>query len=136
MKRTGFIARRVKPHPKAPPPVAKNLGRSAVSKKPWKSKAYRAWVISHPCLMTPGWYGACLGETDPHHCRKLLPHQLLPRDDRFCVPLCRAHHDMAHYGRVIEPAYWEPTGDAHLRFIRSSPEGAAAIADLAKERLT
>ncbi|MEI7879069.1 MAG: hypothetical protein WCI96_14275 [Planctomycetota bacterium] len=112
--------------------IPKRLGKSAVSKKPWKSREHLDRVKAQPCLMAQRggelarW---CNGPIDPHHCRKLLPTLgLLPRHDALCVPLCRLHHGMMDGN---ERKRWEHFGINPAAWIASfSAEGAAEIARL------
>ena len=115
------------------PSIPKNLGKSAVSKKPWQSKAHRMRVCEQPCLFAQKGHGyLCDGTpSEPHHCRKLKPNGLLPRHDWFCIPLCRAHHKaMDGYEREI----WRTTGFDPAAWIAAfSKEGRQAIEQLQHE---
>lgn len=111
--------------------VPKRLGKSAVSKKPWKSRKYLDWVKEQPCFLLPFYgtrnfpVGICEGPMDPHHCRKLLPSGLLPRHDSLAIPLCRKHHRGMDGN---EREFWRAIGVDPRDFIRSTPEGRAALA--------
>ncbi|CAB4165206.1 HNH nuclease [uncultured Caudovirales phage] len=108
--------------------IPKNLGKSAVSKKPWKSREHLDRVKAEPCLFLSNLHVVphCDGPMDPHHCRKLLPAGLLPRHDALTVPLCRRHHKMMDGD---ERALWKALGINPAAWIASfSAEGAAEIA--------
>jgi hypothetical protein len=112
---------------KRPSNPLKPSTRSRVSKKPWKSRAHLDRVKAQVCILA-GMEVWCRGPMDPHHCRKLLPGRLLPRDDAFAVPLCRAHHKMMDGD---ERALWKHLGIDPAAWIRAfSPEGAAALDQL------
>ena len=130
-----------KKRPSTPPlGIPKTSSRSRVSKKAIKNDLHLAYVRRHPCFICCG--GTVLEkdnihlaswtpQSDPHHCRKLLPSGLLPRHDALTIPLCRAHHK-AMDGN--ERAYWKKIGADPRFFIRTfSKEGRQAIEQLQHE---
>lgn len=85
----------MKPHPAD---VKKNTGRRLTPKKPWRSPKYRAHVRTFPCLV-------CGRNADEaHHLRIGLRTMGVRKEDRRCVPLCAAHHDILH--KVREETFW------------------------------
>ncbi len=82
------------PEPAAKKPPTRVVGKRGppISRpkapKPWRSKAYLAFVRTHPCVFQPG--ERCVGPVEAHHHGK---HPLGQKtDDSRCVPLCREHH--------------------------------------------
>lgn len=74
------------------PAVAKQLGRSAASKKPLRDKAHRQRVNGLPCLVC-----RFPPPSEAHHVREALPRTMGVRvgDDKV-VPLCEGHHSILH----------------------------------------
>ncbi len=116
----------------------KRLGKSTRPKDAWKSREHLDRVKAEPCIVSThavSWVRTpCDGPMDPHHCRKLLPAGLLPRDDRLTIPACRRHHheldgDEREYWRRhgIDPAAWiaafSEAGRKAIEALRQSPGG-------------
>jgi len=115
------------------PLVPKRLGKSAVTKGPWRCKAHKAKVVACGCLVPRRSKAptACNGPVDPHHCRKISPPAWGQPSDALLVPLCRGHHDEAHEGPGGEHGFQERHGINFARWIeRFSAPGAAEIAKI------
>lgn len=112
------------------PLVPKQLGKSMVSKKPWKCQAYRDYVKQLPCLICAS------PAVDAHHIRETLDRTMGRRiSDVWVVPLCRAHHNDLHaHSRtfwsdvIMDPQIF--CADTFKRWSLTKL-GAAAIAALA-----
>lgn len=74
--------------------------------------AYLAWLRLQPCCVGPLMQDACQGRTDPAHIRfsdysagRINPGKAAKSDDKWCLPVCRKHHDAQHaYGN--ERRWW------------------------------
>lgn len=88
-----------------PDPVKANRGRV-------RDNAFLAFLRRQPCCVGPLMRDPCEGRTDPAHLRftdrsvgRVNPGMGRKSDDRWCLPLCRKHHDAQHaYGN--EAKWW------------------------------
>ena len=79
---------------KYPPRIPRTVSGPAAEPDERDHPKHRAWIRRQSCLV----HGVdCGGAVDPHHVRNgtdggmgLKPH------DKWCVPLCRWHHDQVH----------------------------------------
>lgn len=135
MKRSGFKRKTKRPPAKDPHRrhrpallVPKALGKSAVSKEPWRNDAHKQRVVACGCLV-PRFSKAptaCWGPIDPHHITKWRGGGGRQPSDALVVPLCRGHHDEA---QARDQAFELRHGINFARWIeRFSPMGAAEIA--------
>lgn len=106
MKRTGFkprqqtLSQRAALKKARKPNPLKPDTRSAVSKKPWRSPEYRAFVRDQKCL------GCAHPGMEAHHIRELFPRTMGVRiSDAWVVPLCEVCHCMLHARGGLR--FWE-----------------------------
>lgn len=76
-----------------------------------EDKGFRQFVKRQPCAARH--LGGCSGPIDPAHIRFGTPDRPNPglgrkNHDRWCNPLCRAHHDQQH--SMKEQAFWARVG--------------------------
>jgi len=97
--------------------------------------AYLAFLRRQSCCVGPHLRDGCEGRTDPAHLRfsdaaagRRNPGPGRKSDDRWCVPLCRKHHDAQH-ARGNERAWWASVGldpnELALSFYRAFQEQPA-----------
>lgn len=94
--------------------ILKTCSRSKVSKKPWRSEAYSAFIHSLPCLAT-GVHGV-----QAHHVRVGLRTMGVRKSDRLLVPLSPSEHMKLHSMR--EESYWAELGVDVLRWCEATFE--------------
>ena len=72
--------------------IPKTNSRSRISKKPWRSEAYKLWVKeNNHCLCCD------LPSVDAHHIREMrLRTGGVRISDKYVVPLCLVHHAELH----------------------------------------
>lgn len=102
--------------------------RPAVRKGPARDAEHLARIRLEPCVVCFHYRLTGLGAVEAHHVRCIGPRTMGVRvSDHLTIPLCRAHHAVAHQtnealvwakGFGIDPAAW---------IARFSPEGAAEI---------
>lgn len=68
-----------------------------------KDNAYLAYLRRQPCCVGPLMQDACQGGIDPAHIRfsdfrvgRLNPGVGNKSDDKWCLPVCRKHHEAQH----------------------------------------
>lgn len=101
-----------------PDPVKANRGRV-------RDNAYLAYLRRQPCCVGPLMHDPCEGRTDPAHLRftdrsvgRVNPGMGRKSDDRWCLPVCRKHHDAQHaYGN--EAKWW-------AQVVKADPNALAA----------
>lgn len=145
MKRSGFKRNTKRPPAKDPHRrhraallVPKTLGKSAVSKEPWRSEVHKARVVACGCLV-PRFsqcqvplFRDCWGPIDGHHVTKWRGGGGRQPSDALLVPLCRRHHDQC---QARDEAFEQRHGISFAGWIeRFSPMGAAAIANIRLRR--
>lgn len=90
-----------------------------------RDNLYLAYLRRQPCCAGPLMEDPCDGRTDPAHIRfsdhkvgRQNPGVGRKSDDRWCLPLCRKHHEAQHaYGN--ERKWWEVV-------VRADPSELAA----------
>ena len=69
--------------------------------KPWKSKKYRDWVKTLPCVHTG------MPADDAHHIRGLGGKTAGKNSDITCIPLTREAHTLLHSGNIeVDELYY------------------------------
>lgn len=78
-----------------------------------RDNGYLAYLRRLPCCVRH--LGGCGGRTDPAHVRfadagrgKPLTGLQTKPDDRWCLPVCRTHHEAQH--ATNERAFWQAAG--------------------------
>ncbi len=77
-----------------------------------RDNPYLAYLRRQPCCVGPILRDGCNGPTDPAHLRftdrsvgRVNPGLARKSDDRWCLPVCRKHHEAQHaYGN--EARWW------------------------------
>ena len=83
-----------------------------------RSKAHRAWVRTHPCMICRCW------PVVAHHLLTAQPKAMGKKSgDQWTVPLCKFHHDMLHDVVGNERQFMEDHDQAdYLEFARGLTE--------------
>lgn len=119
--------------PKPPPRVNPKADRGRI-----RDNAYLAYLRRQTCCVGPLLGDRCEGPTDPAHLRfsdfkvgRINPGKGRKSDDRWCLPVCRKHHDSQH-AHGNERAWWSDV-------VRADPNALAVAtyaAFLAGEELS
>lgn len=84
-----------------------------------RDPGFLAFLRRQPCCVGPLIGDACDGRTDPAHIRfsdyragRLNPGVGRKSDDKWCLPVCRKHHEQQHhFGN--EAKWWSDVGRAN-----------------------